>query len=574
MVRKCLISILLVLTVTASQLNTMPFAASAVAHGGSVARHSSVVRHTSLGVIRGADESRTTGTYAWRGIPYAEPPVGPLRWHAPVTHRPWRGVRDTRHFGDGCIQEGRLFSPAPSGPHYGLDVRNGLNKPVGAENCLTLNVFRPSNHRKNLPVIVFIHGGSNMVGYSADPMYDGRGLARKANAVVVTMNYRLGIFGWLDLPGLKTGDQANDSGNFGTLDQIEALRFVNRNARAFGGDPSNVTVMGESAGAVNVWALMVSPLSTGLIDKAIPLSGGLKFATPSAARTYAEGFADEALSSAPGANGSGVSDNADEVVRRLRAMPADELIRAQVRYSEEAGQPPRVIADGSVLPEDYHAAIADGEYQKIPVLAGNTLEEGKLFGSAIGAYRPTDYERFTMQYRFDPNQPSPYTVDDFIADKYLPVDGPGGWNEASDKLTDSIFTGIIHDSMNSLQAAGNDQLYYYRFGWDQEPAPFDKVYGSAHAIDLPFVFHTFDEGFFEFAFSRKNEPGRLRLSNLMINSVRAFIRTGNPQHPGLGEQWEQWPHSMDFDAGDRWASATPGSVKGEAPAKSTRAAGG
>ncbi|WP_406354513.1 carboxylesterase family protein [Streptomyces sp. NBC_01635] len=517
------------------------------------AHETSVVRHTSLGLVRGVDQSRSTGTLAWLGVPYAEPPVERLRWRAPVTHRPWRGVRDARRFGDGCIQEGRLFSPSPSGPHYGLDIRDGLKKPVGSEDCLTLNVFRPATSRKNLPVIVFVHGGSNMVGYAADPMYDGRALARKADAVVVTVNYRLGVFGWLDLPGPENrgpaDDSGNDSGNFGTLDQVEALRFVHHNAHAFGGDPSNVTVMGESAGAVNVWALMVSPLSKGLMDKAIPLSGGLSFATPASARAYAEKFVDEA---------AGRASDRGEAVRRLRSMPADALIRAQVRLGAEVGDPPRVIADGSVLPTDHHAAIASGRYRDIPVLAGNTLEEGKLFGSVIGAYRPTDHQRFTWQYRFDPDRPSRWEADDFIVDRYLPVDGPGGWNEEAGRLTDAVFTGIALDSMNSLKAAGNDRLFHYRFGWNQEPAPFDEVYGAVHAMDLPFLFHTFDEGFFAFAFSRRNEPGRLQLSDMMIASVRAFVRTGSPQHSGLGARWSQWPHTMDLDAEDGRATARPG----------------
>lgn len=517
--RKRLLAVLLGVTMAATS-------APAVA-----AHTSAALRHTSLGPVRGVEES---GTLSWRGIPYAEPPVGSLRWRAPVTHRPWHGVRDTRAFGDGCVQEGRFFSPAPSGPHYGLDIRDGLKKPVGAEDCLTLNVFRPDDQRKNLPVIVFVYGGSNMVGYSADPMYDGRALARKAGAVVVTVNYRVGVFGWLDLPGAETG-------NFGTLDQIEALRFVNRNARTFGGDPGNVTVMGESAGAVNVWALMVSPLTKGLLDKAIPLSGGLQFATPAAARTYGDRLVADAGS-----------------VDQLRSMPAGDLIRAQVRL----GDPPRVIADGTVLPTDYHAAISSGNYRDIPVLAGNTTEEGKLFGAVVGAYRPTDYDRFTLQYFFDPDRPTGLTVRDLIADEYLPVDGPGGWNEAAGQLTDAVFMGIVEDSMNSLRAAGNDRLFYYQFGWNQQPAPFDEVYGAVHAIDLPFVFRTFDDGLFTFSFSHRNEPGRLRLSDLMIDSIRAFVRTGTPQHGGLDARWGQWPRSMVFDATDTAATARPGAFGG------------
>ena len=145
--------------------------------------------------MHGIDGTRSTGTYSWLGIPYAEPPVGRLRWRAPVTHEPWRTVRRTQEYGAGCIQPGRFFSPSPNGPHYDLDVREGLRTPVGEEDCLTLNVFRPATERRDLPVVVFVHGGSNVVGYSADPMYDGRELARRAQAVVVTVNYRLGIFG-------------------------------------------------------------------------------------------------------------------------------------------------------------------------------------------------------------------------------------------------------------------------------------------------------------------------------------------------------------------------------------------
>src|SRR5690606_27920992 len=141
-----------------------------------------------------------------------------------------------------------------------------------------------------------------------------------------------------------------------------------------------------------------------------------------------------------------------------------------------------------VLPTDYHQAVAEGRYRKGPVLAGNTFEEGKLFGSAVNAFRPDGYDRFTMQYCLDPDRPAQYPVRDFITDEYLPVDKPGGWNDAADERTDAIFTGIIHDSLNTLQAAGHQQLYYYQFGWNQEPAPFNEVYGSVHAIDLPFVF--------------------------------------------------------------------------------------
>ncbi|TQL69628.1 para-nitrobenzyl esterase [Nocardioides albertanoniae] len=516
-------------------------------------RHGSpVLRHTSLGPVQGLDERRGSGTYSWLGIPYAAPPVDDLRWQATRTHRPWREVRRTQEYGPGCAQPGRMFSPSPDGPHYDLDVRDGLGQAVGEEDCLTLNVFRPATKQKDLPVIVFVHGGSNVVGYSADPMYDGRTLARRANAVVVTVNYRLGVFGWFDHPGLKTGDPLTDSGDFALLDQIESLRFVQRNATAFGGNPRNVSVMGESAGAVNVWALMVSPLTTGLMHRAIPLSGGLVTTPRETAQAYA------AQVGAAAVEDSGGSGEEADV---LRSMPADELVRVTLRHRIDAIQ--QVVADGTVIPTDAYGAIAAGRYRDVPILAGNTFEEGKLFGTAIGAHRPTDYERFTMQYEFDPDAPAGLGVDDLISDAYLPVDGPGGWNEASEALTRSVFLGIIEQSMSTVVAAGNDRAFYYELGWNEEPAPFDQVYGSVHAIDLPFVFGNFGRSFYSFAFGRANESGRLDLSTKLIGSISAFIRTGDPGHARLGTRWEQWPKSMVLDATKRRAWTCAGTFGGQ-----------
>lgn len=515
------------------------------AAGGASASDSGVRRVTTLGPIVG---SQHRGTYSWLGIPYAEPPVGDRRWRPPVPHRPWTKRKITRQFGDGCPQPGRFFSPSPDGPHYDLDVRDGIDNPVGREDCLTLNVFRPATKRRNLPVIVFIHGGSNTVGYSADPMYNGRNLARRANAVIVTVNYRVGLFGWFNLEQLKNGKPENDSGNFGTLDQIEALRFVNANARAFGGDPRNVTVMGESAGSVNVWALLVSPLSKGLIDKAIPLSGGFQFTTDAASKAWANELASFAVAEA------GDGEDTSDLVAYLRSKPARWLVGLVLRHPEMTQNPPAVIPDGTVLPREWRAAIAAGDYRKVPVLAGNTLEEGKLFGSLIGAYRPTDYTRFTMQYLYDPDDPS-FRVEDFIKDAWLPADRPGGWNDVSAAIGDAVFTPLTLQSMGALDADGAKQLFYYEFAWNEEPPPFCTVYGAVHAMDLPFVFGNFGKSVYSFAFSRANRPGRLALSDLMITSIGRFIRTGSPQHPGLGKTWEQWPKAMVLDADERRASA-------------------
>lgn len=537
------LSVVLVALAVASTATVSDAAPQDGAPGGEP-DHSPVLRQTTLGSVLGLDERRSTGSYSWLGIPYAEPPVGDLRWRPPETHRPWRDVRRTQELGDGCAQPGRFFSPSPEGPHYDLDVRDGLGRPVGEEDCLTLNVYRPATARKNLPVVVFVHGGSNVVGYSGDPMYDGRTLAKRAQAVVVTVNYRLGAFGWFDPEQLATGDPETDSGNFGLLDQIEALRFVRDNARQFGGDPGNVTVMGESAGAVNVWALMVSPLARGLLHKAIPLSGGLSSTPPARAREYADAVTAAAVED----HGSG---DTQDVARLLRSLSADELV--QLTLDHGLAGTPAVIADGTVMPSDPYAALDSARSRGIPVLAGNTFEEGKLFGSTIGAHRPSDHRRFTLQYQFDPDRPGGLTVRDLIADPYLPLDAPGGWEDASEELTASVFHGIVKRSMDTMVGTGNDNVFYYEFGWNEQPEPFDQVYGAVHALDLPFVFGNFEDNVFSYGFSRENRPGRAALSHLMIRSVRSFVRTGSPTSRGMDDRWGQWPRSMVFDAGKRRA---------------------
>lgn len=194
------------------------------------------MRTTSAGVVVGTNDSAKSGTYAWKGIPFAKAPTGPRRWKAPVDPDAWSSPKTTQQFGNACVQYGRIYGPGANNT-YDATIATTLNQAVGSEDCLYLNIWRPATGNTNLPVIMFIHGGSNVCGYTADPVYDGAALAKSANAVVVTANYRVGIFGWLNLPQLKDGTStSNDSGNFATLDNIKALQFINKNIASFGGD--------------------------------------------------------------------------------------------------------------------------------------------------------------------------------------------------------------------------------------------------------------------------------------------------------------------------------------------------
>jgi para-nitrobenzyl esterase len=242
----------------------------------------SQVRDTAYGKVEGVDDQARSGTYFWKGVPFARPPVGALRWRAPLEPEPWSTPLQTKTFGPASLQCGRMFGP---GLHntYDSSIGASLNQAVGSEDSLYLNIWRPATNATNLPVIYFIHGGSNVTGYCADPVYDGAALARSANALIVTGNYRLGVFGWFNFPQLQGGTGPQDaSGNFGTLDQFLTLKFIQRNIVGFGGDPGNVTVMGQSAGAIDALALLTSPrivnASPRLIHRAILMSGGLALA--------------------------------------------------------------------------------------------------------------------------------------------------------------------------------------------------------------------------------------------------------------------------------------------------------
>lgn len=524
------------------------------AHAGA----SAVEVRTRLGTLAGLDASQATGTYAWLGVPYAQAPVGSLRWMPPVAPAAWKGARTAQKFGASCAQAGRFYSPAPNDAPFGLAVRDSIGKPVGSEDCLTLNIWRPANTRTRLPVIVFIHGGSNISGYTADPIYDGAALAKKVDAVVVSINYRLGLFGWLDLQQLKTGDARGDSGNFATLDQVRALEFIRDNIGAFGGDAVNVTVMGQSAGAVNTWALLVMPSTSGLFHKAAPLSGGLLFATPTASREYANALlnaivvADGKASDATTAQAWIAKQTDVQIAAYLRGKSAEDLLKVVIA-KPQLGIVPGVIADGTVVPADPLAAITAGNYRQVPILAGNTRDEGKLFGSMVGAYKPNEYDRFTLQFTFKPDAQPTLTEADLLNAAFLPIDKqPGGWNAAA-AMGSGMFLTQAKRALDAVSAKQPKQVWYYRYDWDREPTPFDTVYGAAHALDVPFIFGNFGPSVFSFAWSKANAAGREELSDQMMRSIGAFARSGDPNDPSLSVSWPNWPATLVFDASDTQA---------------------
>jgi para-nitrobenzyl esterase len=539
------------------------------------------LRETSFGRVSGSDDSAKSGTYAWKGVPFAKAPVGALRWKAPADPDAWSDTRPATQFGNACAQYGRIYGPGANNT-YDATIATTLNQTVGSEDCLFLNIWRPASAEANLPVIVFIHGGSNVSGYTADPVYDGATLAKTANAVVVTANYRLGIFGWLNLPQLKQGSNAaEDSGNFATLDNIKALQFINRNIAGFGGNAGNVTVMGQSAGAINVYALLTSPLvvnaSPKLMHKVVPMSGGFSLATnlpPGSLPTlnpastalaqgnallYNQLIADGLAADTAGAQAYAATQSAAQIATYLRGKSASTLLTTLLTRLAAlglAGSGP--IPEGTVVPTDPVAAINAGNYLKVPVLASNTRDEAKLFPTflalapvlgGVSGRLVNDASLFTNHFNYSPNAAPTLSIDQWIPAQYLPVATPGtGFNAKTDLLNTIFFIASRNNILTALKAQ-QPGVWYYRFDWDEEPAPWNDIYGAAHAFDLPFVFGNFGASLFaNVANSTANSAGRLDLSDAMMRTVAAFARNSDPNHAGLGVTWPAWPSQLLFDA--------------------------
>jgi para-nitrobenzyl esterase len=545
---------------------------------GSGAAHN-VLRVTEYGWVEGVHDS-STQTLSWKGVPFAKAPVGELRWRAPVDPDKWNKVLATRDFGNACAQYGRIYGPGANNK-YDETIGTTLNQAVGSEDCLYLNIWRPANSKTKLPVIVFFHGGSNVSGYTADPVYEGANLAKTTNSVVVTVNFRLGILGFINLQQLKSGTDADTaSGNFAILDSIKSLQFLNRNIANFGGDHENVTIMGESAGAINVYALLTSPklanAPTKLFHRAVPLSGGLSLATNlppgtiatmSPASTYAaQGnallwnllIADGMAIDIPSAQAYAASQTTTQIAHYLRSKQSSQLfttLLTRLAAQGLAGSGP--IPEGTAVSANPVNAIHNHQYVKVPVLAGNTRDEGKLFPAFLplvsgipGSARiVTDAQLFANHFSYQPDAPAQTTVEQWIAPGYLPAPAPvTGYTARAEQFNRIFFLASRDNILNALKATQPD-VWYYRFDWDEQPAPWNDIYGAAHLFDLPFVFGNFSPSLMaNIMNATANKPGRLELSDAMMRSIGTFARRGDPNNDALGVYWPTWPTGLIFDA--------------------------
>jgi len=448
----------------------------------------------------------------FKGIPFAQPPVGDLRWREPMPVKPWSGVRDATAFGAPCVQN----------PYF---IRNAQE--VSREDCLFLNIWSPewpSKSRK--PVMVWIPGGGNFGGASGDGVNNGENLARHG-VVVVTINYRLGLFGFFAHPELTRESPHHASGNQGILDQIAALRWVRQNIAKFGGDPANVTIFGESAGSSDVSALMTSPLSKGLFRHVIGESGAVTAITPNGntmlhgnpltlaqAEKQGQAFAEQWTGGAASLN-------------TLRAVPADEILRKEPNFLRSPPQDLGITLDGYVFPRRPADVFAAGQEQRVDLLLGNNSRE-----RIPGTTPPSDLKE-AIEASYGPIASRALTI-------YVGAADPLYGTPADQWATDTSFRCSAVLQLMWHAAAGNSA---FEFQFDRTPPGRESV-GATHASELEYVFNTF--GTFGLMQSPAAHYGAvdLAISDAMQQYWTNFAKTGNPN----GGKLPQWP---EFDPAAR-----------------------
>lgn len=466
-----------------------------------------LVVETAAGKVRGR---RSRGAWTFRGIPYARPPVGPLRFAPPEPAEPWAGVRDALEFGPVACQR-------PSA----LESMLGARRPTMSEDCLTLNVWTPAADGARRPVLVWVHGGAFVTGSGGTPWYDGANLAAR-DVVVVTLNYRLGALGFLHL------EAVDGSGNAGILDQAAALAWVAANAGAFGGDPGNVTVFGESAGAMSIGALLGLPAARGRFGRAVLQSGACAHVSD---REAADRVAQEVLAEL----------DRPRSIEELRSVPAGAVLDAQGEVSARhaadplSGLPFQPVVDGATLPRHPLDAVAAGEADA-DLVVGTTLEEARLFTLMDPRLASLDEAQLSSWCDLASNGTglAPGRALSTYRRRLAEAPVRAVWDAV---LTDRVFR--IPAIRLAERQARHRPTYMYLFTWST-PA-FGGALGSCHALEIPFVFDNLDAPGAAL-FVGEVSPAMRAMATAMAGAWAAFARGGRPEAPGLPD----WP-SYDTD---------------------------
>jgi len=470
------------------------------------------------GRVRGV---RRHGLWSFSGIPYAASPEGPRRWRPPAAPEPWTGIRESDSFGP----------IAPQSPGL-VELSLGGEPDEHSEDCLSLNVWTPGLDGGRRPVMVWVHGGSFVSGSGAGALYRGGMLAREGDVVVVTINYRLGLLGFLAHPALEEpgrtwldGEPWSGFGNWGLADQVAALKWVGDHIEAFGGDPGNVTVFGESAGGMSVTALMATPAASGLFHRAIVESGPPNvYSADRAARTAEELAAHLGV---------------PMTRQALERVPADELVRAaaelgQAGRSDLSGLLMMPVVDGGLLPAPPDDAVRSGSASRVPLVIGTTRDETTFF--AVGNAKIDSLSEDGLRHWVERLVPDPGAADRLIntvrearrsrSEAVAPKDL---WVAISTEFAFRL-PSIRFADAHAAAAAPGVGTYCYLFTW--ESPVFGGILGSCHALEIPFVFGTVHHPGVQ-GFSGGGEAA-LALSAAMRRDWLAFARSGGV------DRWPRW----------------------------------
>ncbi|WP_379129001.1 carboxylesterase/lipase family protein [Paenibacillus sp. sgz500958] len=474
---------------------------------------------TSYGRLRGVTSG---GVKVWRGIPFAAPPVGDLRFRAPQPPESWDDTRDALEFGPISHQP-----PDVSGNRYA-----GLT-PEHSEDCLYLNVWAPAEGGKDLPVMVWIHGGTFITGAGSQPLFDGRRMAERGQLILVTINYRLGPFGFLHLSHLGEGFASNQ----GLLDQVAALEWVQENIAAFGGDPQRVTVFGESAGSMSIAALLAMPAAKGLFSGAIMQSGASQTLRHEQAAAISAALLAEL----------GISPGGD--LQELNLVPAKSILEAAARMSHKLSggslnlffQP---VIDGPSLPASPEEAVAGGSAKGIPLLIGTNRDEGYLFfrdESSAGNFEQS-LKAFEMILGIG-------DISELVRDY------PASWQGQAEIMTDLYFWRSSLTFAESQLA--HAPVWMYRYDWTMPGHPL--LSKAVHAAEIYYVFNTLP---LLQRFGLEITPIMERLADYMQGAWIAFAHRRNP-----GTDEMPWPKYTTEDRATLIFDSEPHTVYDPEPEK-------
>lgn len=467
---------------------------------------------TNKGKVRGEYKK---GIFVFKGIPYAAPPIDERRWLPPEPHAPWEGVLDARNFGSIC--------PQITGESVPVKVPGFDSGEPQSENCLYLNIWTPGLDNRSRPVMVWIHGGAWTYGSGSQPIYKGDSLASRGDVVVVTINYRVGLFGFLNLNEV-TGGEIPSTGNEGLLDQIAALQWVRDNIAAFGGDPNNVTIFGESAGGISVGILMAMPRARRLFHKAILESGTGNMARPLA---HCVGMSKLFLE----VTGLKSSD-----IKAIRSLSTKSLLTAQqdmTLKSPEVMVPVAPVIDGEILPRNPWEELMSGSAREIATLVGNNLEEQKLHVLRNPEIRKIDEAALAKVLQSYVSAKDASCLINIYKNERARRGEPTSPVELFSAIRTDLIFRVPAVRTAEAQCRYGQPAYHYIFTW-KSPA-MDGALGACHTLEMGFVFGTCDDVFCG------SGPQVQKLSMMMQDGWLAFARHGNPSCKSLGD----WPPYCD-----------------------------